>query len=135
MKNFKTIAVVAVVVTAVAVAVVAVVQWQKNSKILAVMDTHRLAVANKFLDPESVKFRSMKGYTHLNATGETMYALCGESNAKNGFGAYTGYKRFVVTARAAKPDPSVFLGDPDSDMDGPTEKICQGKLIYTGPTD
>lgn len=35
-------------------------------------------------DPESAKFRNMKG-------------LCGEVNSKNGFGGYTGYKRYIGT--------------------------------------
>lgn len=33
-------------------------------------------------DPDSAKFRNLKG-------------LCGEVNSKNGFGGYTGYKRYI----------------------------------------
>lgn len=39
-------------------------------------------VENTLKDPDSAKFRNVKG-------------VCGEVNAKNGFGAYGGYKKFI----------------------------------------
>lgn len=44
-------------------------------------------------DPDSAEFRNQSG-------------LCGEVNAKNGFGGYTGYRRFM----AANEDLVVFEG-------------------------
>jgi len=38
-------------------------------------------------DPDSVSFRNV----HSNSGG-----TCGELNAKNSFGAYTGYQKFIV---------------------------------------
>lgn len=44
------------------------------------------AVAARMRDPSSVQFRDLTG------EGDT---VCGEVNAKNGFGAYVGFQRFV----------------------------------------
>lgn len=44
-------------------------------------------IADRFKDPDSVLFRKMS----MDAEGKH---LCGELNAKNGFGAYTGYEPF-----------------------------------------
>lgn len=48
-------------------------------------------VTARLKDPESAQFRSQTG-------------ICGEVNAKNSFGGYTGFKRFI-----AKSDALVFL--------------------------
>ncbi|WP_286936162.1 hypothetical protein [Achromobacter sp. UBA4530] len=45
-------------------------------------------------DPDSAKFRNQKSF-------------CGEVNAKNSFGGYTGFKRYI----AASKDLVVFEGD------------------------
>lgn len=44
-------------------------------------------VKTQVKDPDSVKFRNVKGN-------------CGELNAKNGFGAYVGFKRFLVRSNS-----------------------------------
>ncbi|WP_423708625.1 hypothetical protein [Undibacterium sp. WLX3042] len=51
-------------------------------------------VTHNLKDPESAKFREVK----LN---KAKTALCGEVNAKNGFGAYGGYQPFVATDSGA----------------------------------
>ncbi len=40
------------------------------------------------------------------------FQLCGEVNAKNGFGAYVGYKRFYVSGRK---DPVPFFDTREND--------------------
>lgn len=45
-------------------------------------------------DPESVQFRELK----FNSERDV---LCGEVNARNGFGGYVGYKRFFVNSKTA----------------------------------
>lgn len=70
---------------------------------------HEIAQAQKHVaadlaDPDTVKFRSvMKLRTVLN--GAENYSICGELNAKNGFDAYTGYKRFVHNNGRSLIDP------------------------------
>lgn len=45
-----------------------------------------------FKDPGSAQFRN----TYLTTDKGTAVALCGEVNAKNSFGAYTGFRPFYV---------------------------------------
>jgi hypothetical protein len=49
-------------------------------------------VAEAMRDPDSTKFRDVVAY---NKNG-----VCGEVNAKNAYGGYVGYKRFMVTTAA-----------------------------------
>lgn len=55
---------------------------------------HRKSVLAELKDPDSAKFRSEK---LLNRDGLTVdgTTLCGEVNAKNEMGGYTGYKKFA----------------------------------------
>lgn len=49
-------------------------------------------IAQEFNDPASVQYRGT--ITYSPEAG--VYATCGELNAKNQFGAYTGFTRFVA---------------------------------------
>ncbi len=51
-------------------------------------------VSRHLKDPASAEFRNQSG-------------MCGEVNAKNGFGGYTGFRRFM----AANEDLVVFEGE------------------------
>lgn len=46
-------------------------------------------VKESLKDPESAEFRNMNG-------------VCGEVNAKNSFGGYTGFKKFVIDVNASQ---------------------------------
>ena len=46
----------------------------------------QVAISEGLKDPDSAKFRNQQGF-------------CGEVNAKNSFGAYTGFKRFIAADR------------------------------------
>jgi hypothetical protein len=48
------------------------------------------AIRNQLKDPESATFRNV----HFYSGGGTP-VVCGEINARNGFGGFTGYERFV----------------------------------------
>ena len=61
-------------------------------------------VADEFSDPDSVKFRRMFISAFTNPKGETFLYLCGEVNAKNKMGGYTGYRRFQVDDQHALVD-------------------------------
>ncbi|MEW6371433.1 MAG: hypothetical protein AB1584_10880 [Pseudomonadota bacterium] len=58
-----------------------------------VFPAYHNVVASVFKDPDSTMFRNEK------MPNPTM--LCGEVNSKNGYGAYAGYKRFMVTNQHA----------------------------------
>lgn len=74
----------------------------------------KLNVRRKLKDGDSAKFRDLV----VSNSGDPLWALCGSVNSKNGFGAYTGYKRFVAFADGDAPtiieDESTGLG-PDMD--------------------
>jgi len=46
-------------------------------------------LSEKFRDPMSLQIR------HLRRTTQNRYGVCGEVNAKNGFGGYVGFEPFV----------------------------------------
>lgn len=48
-------------------------------------------VAREFRDPSSLQWRDVR---MVERTGDDY--LCGEVNGKNGFGAYVGFRKFVV---------------------------------------
>ena len=52
-------------------------------------------------DPDSVQFRSEQ----IHEKTDEGAVACGEYNAKNSFGAYVGFKKFVVTEK----DQSIFI--------------------------
>ena len=54
-------------------------------------------VTKNFKDPEGARFRNLAVYR--SNTGSL--ALCGEVNAKNGFGAFVGYRAFLATVENA----------------------------------
>lgn len=62
------------------------------------------AISDKFKDPDSVKFRD------LYLANKGLPTLCGEVNAKNSYGAYTGYKGFFYNSVSAHVDDGQELG-------------------------
>lgn len=55
------------------------------------------AAARGLKDPSSAQFRDVR---------RTRLAVCGEVNAKNGYGAYTGFKRFYVADGTVTREPT-----------------------------
>lgn len=53
----------------------------------------QVAIKNQLRDPGSAKFRNVHFYS-----GGGVPVTCGEVNAKNAFGGYTGFERFVAAA-------------------------------------
>jgi len=61
------------------------------------------AVEASLKDPDSAKFRNVH-FVEIKMNGLGRYQkagyVCGEVNAKNGFGAYGGFQKFAVTVEA-----------------------------------
>lgn len=56
-------------------------------------------VAQQLKDPDSAKFRNLEAFD-----GEQgRVVVCGEVNAKNSFGGYTGFQLFFVAYRNGQP--------------------------------
>ena len=73
------------------------------------------AVRKKLREPDSAQFRAVS--THI-APSKKGLMVCGEVNAKNGFGGYTGYMRFVAAGNLA------FV-ESETDMDTVWAQVCQ----------
>ena len=58
-------------------------------------DSGKNEITTGFFDPASVQFRNLKTRIVFSS-----YAVCGELNAKNRYGAYTGFKRFSAILSA-----------------------------------
>ena len=56
-------------------------------------------VAERLIDPASAQFRSVAVY--VGRAGEH-YGLCGEVNARNRLGGYTGFVPFVAPAKSTR---------------------------------
>lgn len=54
------------------------------------------ALRAELKDPESAQFKDV----YANYTEEYDVVACGRVNAKNGFGGYTGFKRFVSSGKS-----------------------------------
>src|SRR5262245_2823514 len=68
----------------------------------------RQAVTAAVRDPESAKFGpKFERRVHATRSGEPYEIVCGQVNAKNGFGGYTGMKMFAWTTR----DSAVYVDD------------------------
>lgn len=57
------------------------------------------AVRNKMKDPGSVRFRNSRFHIFQERTA----MVCGEVNAKNGFGGSTGYQRYIAAGETFGP--------------------------------
>lgn len=75
-------------------------------------------------DPAAVQYRNLKLAKHSNFG----YTVCGELNAKNGFGAYVGFKRFIYQ------DVGSLRYEPDLEFYGrynPDYKIAIAKFVHS----
>lgn len=61
----------------------------------------KAAVEAQLRDPGSVQYRNLQVAQHADGP-----MLCGELNAKNGYGGYTGYRQFISSTGSM-----VYLGD------------------------
>lgn len=65
---------------------------QQISAPLTVVESARSYLVQEFKDPPAAMFRSERVYR----IGNGDYAVCGEVNGKNSFGAYIGYQPYYV---------------------------------------
>lgn len=71
-------------------------------------------------DPDSAKYRGVHAYQDY-VQGRMVISFCGEINAKNGFGGYTGYERFVATMVIAVTADGMAS---EQDMDNVWNRLC-----------
>ncbi|MBT2132708.1 hypothetical protein KK137_00040 [Croceibacterium sp. LX-88] len=93
--------------------------YADGGKQVAWIEVSKDAIRTRLRDPDSAQFREV----HFYSGGKAPVA-CGEVNAKNGFGGYTGYERFVA---AGNVDGLAFLASDltsSSEMDKVWETMC-----------
>lgn len=75
-------------------------------------DEARTAVARIAIDPASAQFRDLFVSVTPNPAeeGRMRWALCGEMNAKNRYGGYVGFQRFIAYRMPGAPF-EVVTGD------------------------
>lgn len=82
------------------------------------------AVCERLKDADSAKFRNVQFYS-----GSGSPIVCGEVNARNGFGGFSGFERFIAKGPRM---PAVLA----SDMASPREMSkAWAKLCVKAPSD
>lgn len=109
---FKSVALLVIAMAAIAAGF----YWKGHQEIQDGVRLAKKLVVKDFYDPESARFRGMQlrssdgpfvSYLSRSTPDEPYsvfgfrydperFDVCGEVNAKNGFGAYTGYKHFYI---------------------------------------
>jgi len=88
----------------------------RDVKKIAWMDRGMEAVNLKLKDPGSAEFRRV----YFNRGANSVPTTCGEVNARNGFGGYIGFQRFVSAGTAEL----TFLESEVSDFDTVWNQLC-----------
>lgn len=97
--------------------------------IAAFLITHaKQAVRDRARDPDATEFRNV-GVYRPDPDPKSAYVVCGEANAKNGFGGYNGYQTFVwlpiaPNGRTDINHGTAFIG---SEVDTATLKLCRNR--------
>lgn len=86
-----------------------------EAKQIAWNERGKEAIKTKLKDPESAQFRNVQFYSGLAPV------TCGEVNAKNSFGGYSGYERFIAGGDVINVLESEM---PPGEMDEAWKKIC-----------
>lgn len=97
---------------------------QTPNEIEASIEASKEAVRSVMKDPYSVRFEDVEYNEAPGAAGYDNF-VCGQVNAKNSYGAYTGFRRFYVNAGTA----GAFVGQPvieveDSNFDELWSRYC-----------
>jgi len=82
----------------------------------AVIVAAKEIVANGLKDPDSAQFRNI-----FVRQGKSKRVTCGEVNAKNSYGGYTGYRTFSVL----EGDSKALIKQGDPVMDPFIDSVCK----------
>lgn len=89
----------------------------------------KLAVQDQLTDPESARFKDV-----VVRSADKFVAVCGQFNAKNRYGGYAGFRRFMVTEFKADksgavdvepPPPGVDRGRPSDVLDQAAPRLFE----------
>ena len=115
-----TVAVATIAVTLIALRPVAFLKYNESF----VFPEFRAPVSGAMNDPSSVQFKNEILVMNGNA-------LCGEVNAKNGYGAYVGFKRFISSKTdGVEIDGVGFIGEKSTSRI--SEELEEGNRLLRG---
>lgn len=81
-------------------------------------------LASRMKDPSSVQYRGIRSFV----TSGNQRIICGEYNAKNSFGAYTGFEPFLVRTYEDQP-VSTLAADNNTYMATVIGEMCKGAAV------
>lgn len=85
------------------------------------------AVSAAMKDPQSVEFRNVRTVDLVTEAG-TGLIVCGEFNAKNGFGGYSGFEKFAWHPDGKLLARSLFPEEGRPLVDSAIEAFCSGRM-------
>jgi len=92
-----------------------------NKNLLAI--EHRMAL--DLYDANSALYTDVHMYKFTRLDNhKVIYVVCGEINAKNGFGAYGGFKRFIAASKTDNIDTGDMSTDDEQEFQSRWNQIC-----------
>ncbi len=85
------------------------------------------AVSASMKDPNSVEFQNVRTVDLVTEAG-TGLIVCGEFNAKNGFGGYSGFEKFAWHPDGKLLARSLFPEEGRPVIDSAIETFCSGRM-------
>lgn len=86
------------------------------------------AVKKLLKDPGSAEFRSVSVVQMRTPEGPAA-VVCGEFNAKNGFGGFAGFEPFAWHPDGTLLTKAAFPSTDEATLDGAIKEICAGNLV------
>jgi hypothetical protein len=85
----------------------------------------KTAITSILKDPDSARYQDVLAHALPGTSGGNAYVFCGLVNSKNGFGGYTGFKRFVAC-------PGVAVTEEADGFEPVWKKFCSnlGKGVW-----
>jgi hypothetical protein len=97
-----------------------------GTDVLTSHDLARVSLVSVLKDPDSARFKDVQVYRDAEG-GTTLYVFCGEVTAKNSFGAFDGYERFIATPLASTLESGA------SDFEDAWAKFCPASAAEPMP--
>jgi hypothetical protein len=92
-------------------------KYSDTGKQIAWNEAGKDALKGKLKDPDSAKFRNVNFYS-----GSGTPVTCGEVNAKNSFGGYGGFERFIAAGNVLTVMESEMV---DGDLQKVWDQFCK----------
>jgi hypothetical protein len=107
-------------------------QHEEASPDQKLLDEAKAYIKSVARDPDSVQFRNLKVHNGADYNYGNSMAVCGEYNARNGFGGFGGFERFAYQGKSPGHSEMLIsaelLGNQTA-FDWMEPKICRDKPV------